>query len=77
MLALKYDKYCLLEKPAALNYRDIDALVAAESSSKAKVFVGYMRRYAAAFLRRSTKSVGSTRFNTRACAISSGRIRYS
>lgn len=50
ILALKYDKYCLLEKPAALNYRDIDALIKAESSSKGKVFVGYMRRYSLAFL---------------------------
>lgn len=50
ILALKYDKYCLLEKPAALNYRDIDILSKAESSSKGKVFVGYMRRYSLAFL---------------------------
>ncbi len=50
IVALRYDKYCLLEKPAALNYRDIDSLAAAEASSKAKVFVGYMRRYASAFL---------------------------
>lgn len=50
IVALKYDKYCLLEKPAALNYRDIDSLIEAEASSKAKVLVGYMRRYASAFL---------------------------
>lgn len=50
ILALKYNKYCLLEKPAALNYRDIDALIAAEATSRGKVFVGYMRRYAPAFL---------------------------
>ncbi len=50
ILALKNDKCCLLEKPAALNYRDIDALIAAEAKSRGKVFVGYMRRYAPAFL---------------------------
>lgn len=50
ILALKYDKYCLLEKPAALNYRDIDALSKADFCSRGKVFVGYMRRYSLAFL---------------------------
>jgi predicted dehydrogenase len=40
----------LCEKPLALNYRDIDAIIAAESKSKGRVFVGYQRRYAAAFL---------------------------
>jgi predicted dehydrogenase len=57
ILALKYDKYCLLEKPAALNYRDADSLLQAESLSKGKVFVGYMRRYAPAFLE-AVKEVG-------------------
>lgn len=46
LLALKYNKYCLLEKPAALCFRDIDQLVDAEKSSKGKIFVGTMRRYA-------------------------------
>ncbi|KAF2186104.1 NAD(P)-binding protein [Zopfia rhizophila CBS 207.26] len=50
ILALKHNKYCLLEKPAALNYRDIDALIAAEATSQEKIFVSYMRRYAPAFL---------------------------
>lgn len=49
LLALKYNKYCLLEKPAALNFRDIDSLIAAEKQSKGKIFVGTMRRYAVAF----------------------------
>lgn len=57
LLALRYDKYCLLEKPAALSYRDIDAVIKAEGSSKGKVFVGYMRRYATAFLE-AVKEVG-------------------
>lgn len=49
-LALQHNKYVLVEKPLALNYRDIDAIIAAEKISKAKVFVGYQRRYAEAFL---------------------------
>lgn len=46
LLALKHNKYCLLEKPAALCFRDIDLLIAAEKKSQGKVFVGTMRRYA-------------------------------
>ncbi|KXL47324.1 hypothetical protein M433DRAFT_77053, partial [Acidomyces richmondensis BFW] len=34
----------------ALCYRDLDAIEAAEKQSSAKLFVGYMRRYAPAFL---------------------------
>ncbi|KAM0549943.1 hypothetical protein ACHAPJ_009190 [Fusarium lateritium] len=49
ILALQNDKYCLIEKPAALCFRDLDRLVEAESKSKGKVFVGTMRRYATAF----------------------------
>ena len=50
ILALQHDKYVLVEKPLALCYRDIDALEAAEKDSKGHIFVGYMRRYAPAFL---------------------------
>ncbi|KAH7381170.1 hypothetical protein DE146DRAFT_278204 [Phaeosphaeria sp. MPI-PUGE-AT-0046c] len=46
LLALKYNKYCLLEKPAALCFRDIDRLIAAEEASQGRIFVGTMRRYA-------------------------------
>lgn len=49
-LALQHHKYCLLEKPAAMSYRDMDALIEAEAASRGKVFVGYMRRFATAFL---------------------------
>jgi predicted dehydrogenase len=48
LLALKHNKYCLLEKPAALCFRDIDLLIAAEKDSQGKIFVGTMRRYASA-----------------------------
>ena len=50
ILALRNNKYVLVEKPLALCYKDIDAIAEAEKQSKGKVFVGYMRRYAAAFL---------------------------
>lgn len=57
ILALKYDKYVLVEKPLALNYRDLDSIIEAEETSKGKVFVGYQRRYAQAFLD-AVKEVG-------------------
>lgn len=60
ILALKYDKYVLVEKPLALNYRDINRIIAAESHSNGKVFVGYQRRYAEAFLD-AVKEVGGMR----------------
>jgi hypothetical protein len=47
----------LCEKPLALNYRDIDAIIAAEEKSQGRVFVGYQRRYAEAFLD-AVKEVG-------------------
>jgi hypothetical protein len=50
IIALKYNKHVLLEKPASINLRDADAIIAAETDSQGKVFVGYMRRYAAAFV---------------------------
>lgn len=50
ILALHHDKWCMIEKPAALCYRDVDALIAAERKSQGRVFVGTMRRYAAAFV---------------------------
>jgi predicted dehydrogenase len=57
LLALKHNKYCLLEKPAALCFRDIDLLIAAEKNSQGKIFVGTMRRYASA-LGDAIKEVG-------------------
>lgn len=50
IIALEHDKHVMLEKPASINVRDGDAIIAAEQKSKGKVFVGYMRRYAAAFV---------------------------
>ncbi|EEU42305.1 uncharacterized protein NECHADRAFT_40437 [Fusarium vanettenii 77-13-4] len=57
IIALQNDKYCLIEKPAALCFRDLDRLVKAESTSRGKVFVGTMRRYATAFID-AVKEVG-------------------
>lgn len=50
VLALKYDKVTFIEKPMAMNERDATAIIAAEKQSKGTVMVGYMRRYAAAFV---------------------------
>lgn len=50
ILALKYNKWCLIEKPLSLCFRDINALATAEKASTGRVFVGTMRRFAPAFL---------------------------
>lgn len=50
ILALQHNKYVFVEKPLALTYRELDAIIAAEKTSEARVFVGYQRRYAEAFL---------------------------
>lgn len=55
--ALQSDKYCLIEKPASICFRDIDRLIEAEKTSQGRVFVGTMRRYAPAFLN-AVKEVG-------------------
>ncbi|KAK1967909.1 oxidoreductase family protein [Colletotrichum sublineola] len=57
ILALQHNKYVFVEKPLALNYHDLDAIIAAEKTSEAKVFVGYQRRYAEAFVD-AVKEVG-------------------
>jgi predicted dehydrogenase len=50
ILALQNNKFVFVEKPMAMCHSDADALIEAEKKSKGKVFVGYMRRYAPAFL---------------------------
>ncbi|KAF4442234.1 Inositol 2-dehydrogenase 3 [Fusarium austroafricanum] len=57
IMALKNDKYVLIEKPASTCFRDIDRLIEAENASKGKVFVGTMRRYATVFVD-AVKEVG-------------------
>ena len=65
MLALQANKYVFIEKPIALTLQDTDLIINAEKAAGgAKVFVGYMRRYAAAF-EDAVKEIGSI-----------GQIRY-
>ncbi|KAJ6023665.1 oxidoreductase [Penicillium herquei] len=49
LLALQNDKYCIIEKPLARSFQDIDRLIEAEKKSRGKVMVGTMRRFATAF----------------------------
>jgi len=49
-MALANDKFTFLEKPMAMNKRDAQLIIEAERKSKATVMVGYMRRYATAFI---------------------------
>jgi predicted dehydrogenase len=67
LAAIAAGKHVLLEKPAAINLAECDALLAAEARAGVTVQVAYMRRYAPAF--------------ERACAIvaqmqADGDIRY-
>lgn len=48
--AVAAGKHVLLEKPIALTIRDADAMIAAEAKSDVTVQVGYMRRYAPAYV---------------------------
>lgn len=50
VMALKNDKIAFVEKPMALNERDLKLITDAERASKGTVMVGYMRRYATAFI---------------------------
>ena len=49
VLALEHDKFVFVEKPLALNTRDLENIQEAEKRSRGKLMVGYMRRYATAF----------------------------
>jgi predicted dehydrogenase len=49
ILALQNEKNVLIEKPMAMCRRDAERIVDAETKSKGRVMVGYMRRYAAPF----------------------------
>lgn len=65
VLALQASKYVFIEKPIALTLQDTDRIIAADKAAGgARVFIGYMRRYAAAFVD-AVKEVGSI-----------GQIRY-
>ncbi|KAL9086062.1 MAG: hypothetical protein Q9165_007274 [Trypethelium subeluteriae] len=65
MIALQANKYVFIEKPVALTLQDTDLIINAEKAAGgAKVFVGYMRRYAAAFndAVKEVKSIGKIRY---------------
>lgn len=59
IIALQAKKHVFIEKPIALTLEDTDRIIAADKAAGgSKVFVGYMRRYAAAFVD-AVKEVGS------------------
>jgi predicted dehydrogenase len=64
VLALKHDKIAFVEKPMALNERDLKLITDAERDSKGIVMVGYMRRYATVFID-AVKEIGGM-----------GQVRY-
>lgn len=49
--AIKADKHVLLEKPACLTLREMDDVIAQAEGYAKTIFVGYMRRYASAYLK--------------------------
>jgi predicted dehydrogenase len=48
--ALEHDVHVLVEKPMCLSPREADSIISARDASGALVMVGYMRRFAPAFL---------------------------
>lgn len=60
-LALASHKHVFVEKPLAMSLSDARAIVEAEKLSRGRVFVGYMRRYAAGFhkIKDEIKQLGS------------------
>jgi hypothetical protein len=60
LLALESHKHVFVEKPLAMSLSDNSAIVEAEKLSRGRVFVGYMRRYAAGFeeIREEVKQLG-------------------
>ena len=59
VLALQASKFVFIEKPIALTLQDTDRIIAADKAvGGSKVFVGYQRRHAGAFLD-AVKEVGS------------------
>lgn len=63
--ALEAGKFVFIEKPIALTLQDTDRIIAADQAAGGlKVFVGYMRRYAAAFVdaAEEVRSLGQIRY---------------
>jgi predicted dehydrogenase len=63
LAALAAEKHVLVEKPMCLTLREVDEIVAAQQQSGGVVQVGYMRRYAPAFVQacRLVKELGEIR----------------
>jgi predicted dehydrogenase len=47
--ALRHGKHVMLEKPASLSIPSVQRMIQAEKEGNSRIFVGYMRRYAASF----------------------------
>ncbi|KAK2589693.1 hypothetical protein QQS21_012631 [Conoideocrella luteorostrata] len=65
LLALQANKHVFIEKPIALTLEDTDRIIDADKAAGcARVFIGYMRRYAAAFVDavREVGSIGQIRY---------------
>ncbi|KAK0779924.1 hypothetical protein LTS16_024248 [Friedmanniomyces endolithicus] len=58
VFALQHDKIAFVEKLMAMNHRDVELILDAERKSKGTVMVGYMRRYATAFID-AVKEIGT------------------
>lgn len=57
--ALQAGKHVMVEKPMTLSLPSAERIIEAEAKSGRKVFVGYMRRYAASFTRTFKREVAS------------------
>jgi predicted dehydrogenase len=61
--ALEHDVHVLVEKPMCLSPREADSIISARDASDALVMVGYMRRFAPAFLEAKQKLPALGRIN--------------
>jgi predicted dehydrogenase len=50
LAALQHGKHVLIEKPMCLTHQEADAIIKARNETGVQVMVGYMRRYAPAFV---------------------------
>lgn len=64
LAAIEAGKHVLVEKPMCITLREADAIIQARQKAEVIVQVGYMRRYAPAFVRacQLVKDMGSVRF---------------
>jgi predicted dehydrogenase len=64
LAAIGAGKHVLVEKPMCINRREAKQIIAAQKKKRVVVQVGYMRRYAAAFLyaREAVRKMGAIKF---------------